>query len=136
MVKAVRPANAVRRRAAGPGAGKVWAVGDRLLHSSGAAGLLWCKKYYGWSVQRWLTGDPTTPPPPHQRWLTENAQWQRLHAHDVISMPDAWEYPYFCQWDLMFHSVAFAVFDPATAKEQCLLLRSPHYTAPNAQTPA
>ena len=109
---------------------------DRLLHSSGAAGLLWCKKYYGWSVQRWLTGDPTTPPPPHQRWLTENAQWQRLHAHDVISMPDAWEYPYFCQWDLMFHSVAFAVFDPATAKEQCMLLRSPHYTAPNAQTPA
>ncbi|MCP9830139.1 glucosidase [Synechococcus sp. HJ21-Hayes] len=109
---------------------------DRLLHNSGAAGLLWCKKYYGWSVQRWLTGDPTTPPPPHQRWLTENAQWQRLHAHDVISMPDAWEYPYFCQWDLMFHSVAFAVFDPATAKEQCMLLRSPHYTAPNAQTPA
>jgi hypothetical protein len=109
---------------------------DRLLHSSGAAGLLWCKKYYGWSVQRWLVGDPTTPPPPHQRWLTENAQWQRLHAHDVISMPDAWEYPYFCQWDLMFHSVAFAVFDPATAKEQCMLLRSPHYTAPNAQTPA
>jgi hypothetical protein len=109
---------------------------DRLLHSSGAAGLLWCKKYYGWSVQRWLEGDPTTPPPPHQRWLTENAQWQRLHAHDVISMPDAWEYPYFCQWDLMFHSVAFAVFDPATAKEQSMLLRSPHYTAPNAQTPA
>jgi hypothetical protein len=109
---------------------------DRLLHSSGAAGLLWCKKYYGWSVHRWLLGDPTTPPPPHQRWLTENAQWQRLHAHDVISMPDAWEYPYFCQWDLMFHSVAFAVFDPATAKEQCMLLRSPHYTAPNAQTPA
>jgi hypothetical protein len=97
---------------------------------------LWCKKYYGWSVQRWLVGDPTTPPPPPQRWLTENAQWQRLHAHDVISMPDAWEYPYFCQWDLMFHSVAFAVFDPATAKEQCMLLRSPHYTAPNAQTPA
>jgi DNA helicase-2/ATP-dependent DNA helicase PcrA len=29
-----QPANAVRRRAAGPGAGKVWAVGDRLLHSS------------------------------------------------------------------------------------------------------
>jgi hypothetical protein len=109
---------------------------DRLLHNSGAAGLLWCKKYYGWSVQRWLVGDPTTPPPPHQRWLTENAQWQRLHAHDVISMPDAWEYPYFCQWDLMFHSVAFAVFDPATAKDQCMLLRSPHYTAPNAQTPA
>jgi hypothetical protein len=36
----------------------------------------------------------------------------------------------------VFHAVAFAIFDPATAKPQCLLLRSPHYTAPNAQTPA
>ena len=109
---------------------------DRLIHSSAAAGLLWCKKYYGWSVLRWLDGDPTAAPPPHQRWTTHNAAWQRLHAHDVISMPDAWEYPYFCQWDLMFHAVAFAVIDPATAKQQCMLLRTPHYTAPNAQTPA
>jgi len=109
---------------------------DRLIHSSGAAGLLWCKKYYGWSMLRWLEGDPTAATPPSERWASGNAQWQRLHAHDVISMPDAWEYPYFCQWDLMFHAVAFAVFDPATAKQQCMLLRSPHYTAPNAQTPA
>ena len=109
---------------------------DRLIHASGAAGLLWCKKYYGWSVLRWLEGDPTGPKPPAERYQAENAYWKRLHAHDIISMPDSWEYPYFCQWDLMFHAVAFAVFDPATAKQQCLLLRSPHYTAPNAQTPA
>ena len=109
---------------------------DRRIHNAAAAGLLWGKKYYGWSVLRWLTGDPTAPPPAAQRWQSPNRQWQRLHAHDVISMPDAWEYPYFCQWDLMFHAVAFAIFDPATAKHQCTLLRSPHYTAPNAQTPA
>ena len=109
---------------------------DRLIHSSAAAGLLWCKKYYGWSVLRWLDGDPTSLVPPAQRWATDNAEWQRLHAHDVISMPDAWEYPYFCQWDLMFHAVAFAVIDPATAKQQAMVLRTPHYTAPNAQTPA
>jgi len=109
---------------------------DRRIHLAGTAGLLWCKKYYGWSVLRWLDGDPTGTPPPAQRRHTQNAYWKRLHAHDIISMPDCWEYPYFCQWDLMFHSVAFAVFDPATAKEQCMLLRKPHYTAPNAQTPA
>ena len=85
---------------------------------------------------RWLEGDPTGTPPPSERLHTQNAYWKRLHAHDVISMPDCWEYPYFCQWDLMFHAVAFALFDPATAKEQCMLLRKPHYTAPNAQTPA
>ena len=109
---------------------------DRRIHLAGTAGLLWCKKYYGWSVMRWLDGDPTGTPPPAERRHTQNAYWERLHAHDVISMPDCWEYPYFCQWDLMFHSVAFAVFDPATAKEQCMLLRKPQYTAPNAQTPA
>jgi hypothetical protein len=109
---------------------------DRRIHLAGTAGLLWCKKYYGWSVMRWLEGDPTGAVPPHERLDTQNAFWKRLHAHDVISMPDCWEYPYFCQWDLMFHAVAFAIFDPATAKEQCMLLRKPHYTAPNAQTPA
>jgi len=109
---------------------------DRRILLAGSAGLLWCKKYYGWSVMRWLEGDPTGTPPPAERLNTQNAIWKRLHAHDVISMPDCWEYPYFCQWDLMFHSVAFAVIDPATAKKQCMLLRKPHYTAPNAQTPA
>ena len=109
---------------------------DRQIQLAGTAGLLWCKKYYGWSVMRWLEGDPTSPKPPPQRWASANAYWKRLHAQQVISMPDSWEYPYFCQWDLMFHAVAFAMFDPATAKQQCMLLRTPHYTAPNAQTPA
>lgn len=109
---------------------------DRLIHTSALAGLLWCKKYYGWSVLRWLEGDPTQPKPPANRWHTETAQWRRLHAHNIISMPDAWEYPYFCQWDLMFHAVAFAIVDPEMAKQQAMLLRSPHFTAPSAQTPA
>ena len=109
---------------------------DRLIHTSALAGLLWCKKYYGWSVLRWLEGDPTQPTPPANRWDTDTALWSRLHAHHVISMPDAWEYPYFCQWDLMFHAVAFAILDPEMAKQQAMLLRSPHYTAPSAQTPA
>ncbi|MEB3331184.1 MAG: glucosidase, partial [Synechococcaceae cyanobacterium] len=43
---------------------------DRRIHLSGAAGLLWCKKYYGWSVLRWLEGDPTAPTPPAARWNT------------------------------------------------------------------
>jgi hypothetical protein len=109
---------------------------DRLIHTSALAGLLWCKKYYGWSVLRWLEGDPTQPPPPANRWQSETAQWRRLHANHIISMPDAWEYPYFCQWDLMFHAVAFAIVDPEMAKQQAMLLRSPHFTSPSAQTPA
>ncbi|MFN9622854.1 MAG: MGH1-like glycoside hydrolase domain-containing protein [Cyanobacteriota bacterium] len=109
---------------------------DRRIVLAGMAGLLWNKKFYNWSVLRWLEGDPTSPPPPPERWKSANAYWKRLHAHDVISMPDGWEYPYFCQWDLMFHAVCFALMDPATAKAQSMLLRDPRYTAPNAQTPA
>ncbi len=109
---------------------------DALIYRSAASGLLWCKKFYRWVVIRWLSGDPNHPAPPVERLKTENAYWRRLYADDVISMPDSWEYPYFCQWDLMFHSVSFAPIDPATAKTQSMLLRSPRYTAPNAQTPA
>ncbi len=109
---------------------------DAHIFRSAASGLLWCKKHYHWSVIRWLSGDPGHPPPPAERWQTQNAYWKRLYADHVIAMPDSWEYPYFCQWDLMFHAVAFAEVDPAMAKEQCMLLRSPRFTAPNAQTPA
>ncbi len=100
------------------------------------AGLLWCKKFYYYPVIKWLEGDPTMPPPPKERWLGRNAFWKELHAHDVISMPDCWEYPYFCAWDLMFQSVAFAMADAATAKRQSMLLRGERYTSPSAQQPA
>ena len=51
-------------------------------------------------------------------------------------MPDAWEYPYFCKWDLMFHAVAFADLDPAFAKKQSGILRTSRYVSPQAQVPA
>jgi len=106
------------------------------VHRSALAGLLWCKKFYYYPVSKWLEGDPTMPPPPPERAHGRNSFWKELHAHDVISMPDCWEYPYFCAWDLMFQSVAFAVADPATAKRQSMLLRGERYTSPSAQQPA
>jgi hypothetical protein len=48
---------------------------DRLIHGSGAAGLLWCKKYYGWSVLRWLDGIDLTGPKTPSRTLRKR---QRL----------------------------------------------------------
>lgn len=100
------------------------------------AGLLWCKKFYYYPVIQWLKGDPTMPPPPPERWTGRNSFWKEMHAHDVISMPDSWEYPYFCAWDLMFQSVAFTQADPATAKRQSMILRGERYTSPSAQQPA
>lgn len=107
-----------------------------LVQRRALAGLLWCKKFYYYPVIDWLRGDPTMPSPPPARWKSPNAFWKEMHAHDIISMPDSWEYPYFCSWDLMFQSVALAVVDPAVAKKQNMLLRGERYTAPNAQAPS
>lgn len=107
-----------------------------LIQRRALAGLLWCKKFYYYPVGRWLEGDPTMPPPPPERRHGRNVFWKELHAHDIISMPDSWEYPYFCAWDLCFQSVAFTVFDPATAKTQSMILRGERYTSPSAQQPA
>ena len=112
------------------------AADDRAIHAAAAAGLFWCRKFYNWTVSRWLRGDRTGPTPPEARWHTENAYWKTLRSRDVISMPDCWEYPYFCQWDLMFHAVAFAELDPGEAKRQCRMLRQASYTANNGQSPA
>jgi len=106
------------------------------VQRSALAGLFWCKKFYYYPVLKWLQGDPTMPPPPPERWHGRNAFWKEMHAHDIISMPDSWEYPYFCGWDLCFQSVAFTFADPAMAKHQSMLLRGERYTAPSAQQPA
>lgn len=107
-----------------------------LVQRRALAGLFWTKKFYYFPVMKWLQGDPTMPKPPKERWHLPNAFWKDMHAHDVISMPDCWEYPYFCAWDLMFHSVAFAVVDAGMAKKQNMVLRGERYTSPSSQMPA
>ena len=109
---------------------------DRAIHAAAAAGLFWCRKFYNWYVARWLRGDSNSLRPPESRWHTENAYWSTLRARNIISMPDCWEYPYFCQWDLMVHAVAFAELDPGEAKRQARMLRQASVTANNGQSPA
>ena len=109
---------------------------ERLVQRQALAGLLWCKQYYHYEVRRWLQGDPTQPPPPESRWNGRNADWQHLSNHDIILMPDAWEYPWYAAWDLAFHCVTVAMVDPDFAKEQVLLLLSSVYQHPHGQVPA
>ena len=65
-----------------------------------------------------------------------NASWRHLNNHDVISMPDKWEYPWYAAWDLAFHCVALAHVDPDFAKDQLLLLCREWYMHPTASCPA
>jgi len=100
------------------------------------AGLLWCKQFYHYDVERWLDGDPSTPPPPRERLTGRNKDWRHLDSLDVLSMPDTWEYPWFASWDLAFHCVALAHVDADFAKRQLLLLLREWYQHPNGELPA
>lgn len=109
---------------------------ERMVQRQAFAGLLWSKQFYHYDVQRWLAGDPAQPPPPAERWSGRNHTWLTLNNHDVISMPDKWEYPWYAAWDLAFHCVALALVDPCFAKDQLLLLLREWYMHPNGQLPA
>ncbi|WIM98409.1 glucosidase [Actinoplanes oblitus] len=106
---------------------------ERQVARQALAGMLWSKQYFGYDVERWLKEhgrDPLGAPD------IRNGEWFHLDAHDVISMPDTWEYPWFAAWDLAFHTVAFATIDLAFAKNQLELLLSRRYLHPNGQIPA
>ena len=79
--------------------------------------MIWSKQYYGYNVARWLDGDaPAQPDPPAGHKTHRNVDWRHLDAHDVIAMPDPWEYPWFAAWDLAFHAVVHAHVDAPFAK--------------------
>jgi hypothetical protein len=99
-------------------------------------GLLWSKQFYNYEVARWLRGDPDQPDPPAVRRSGRNCGWQHLYNADVISMPDAWEYPWYAAWDLAFHCIPLALVDPDYAKEQLVLLLREWYMHPSGALPA
>jgi hypothetical protein len=109
---------------------------ERSVQRQAFAGLLWSKQFYHYDVRQWLRGDPAEPPPPAERWNGRNHAWTHLNNHDVISMPDKWEYPWYAAWDLAFHTIPLALVDPQFAKDQLVLLLREWYMHPNGQLPA
>ena len=109
---------------------------EAIIMRQALSGMLWSKQFYHYDVARWLDGDPGRPAPPAARRTGRNAAWRHLNNHDVISMPDKWEYPWYAAWDLAFHAVALAHVDPTFAKDQLILLCREWYMHPNGQLPA
>jgi hypothetical protein len=109
-------------------------VEDHRIMRQALAGMIWSKQFFHFQVHRWLDGDQMQPP--SGRKFGRNHQWHHLRAADVISMPDAWEYPWFAAWDLAFHCVALALVDVDFAKEQIEVLLRENYLHPNGQIPA
>jgi len=70
---------------------------QKLVVRQAFAGLLWSKQFYHYVVEKWLEGDPKTPPSPRERGNVRNRDWKHIYNADVISMPDKWEYPWVCE---------------------------------------
>ncbi|MEO5754361.1 MAG: glucosidase [Chthoniobacterales bacterium] len=100
------------------------------------AGLLWTKQFYYYFVEEWLEGDPAQPTPPNERKMGRNADWTHLYNERVMSMPDAWEYPWYAAWDLAFHCIPLALVDPQFAKSQLDIILREWCQHPNGQIPA
>ena len=111
-------------------------VEARRVQRQAFAGLLWSKQFYHYNLPRWLHGDPLQPQPPPERLHGRNHEWIHFDSAEIMSMPDKWEYPWFAAWDLAFHTVAFALIDPAFAKGQLILLAREWFMHPNGQLPA
>jgi len=109
---------------------------ERNVLRQGYASLLWSKQFYNFNVADWIVGDPAQPKPPEQRITGRNQDWSHIVNHDVISVPDKWEYPWYAAWDLAFHMIPFGRLDPAFARDQLTLFLGGRYRHPSGQLPA
>ena len=79
--------------------------------------MLWSKQCYFFDVDKWLEEHGAEPIHLGSRQV-RNSEWQHMVSHDVISMPDKWEYPWFAAWDLGFHAKALSTVDVDFAKQR------------------
>jgi Mannosylglycerate hydrolase MGH1-like glycoside hydrolase domain len=100
------------------------------------AGMLWSKQCYYFDVDRWLRERHFHPLRSPSRRGTRNESWYHMFNHDVVSMPDKWEYPWYAAWDLAFHCIPLGMVDPDFAKSQLDLMLSQEYLHSTGQMPA
>ncbi len=108
---------------------------DHAIMRQALAGMIWCKQFFHYDVERWLKGDSFAAAREPPAWAAIGSG-SICKAGDVISMPDSWEYPWFAAWDLAFHCGALALVDVDFAKDQIELMLSDRYLHPNGQIPA
>jgi hypothetical protein len=99
------------------------------------AGMLWSKQFFFFDGDNWL--DEHHSNPLHSGYRNaRNSEWFHMLNHDIISMPDKWEYPWYAAWDLAFHTLPLSIVDPDFAKQQMELMLRAAYLHPNGQMPA
>lgn len=109
----------------------------RTVQRQAFAGLLWTKQFYHFIHDYWYRGDPDSDLPPTVGRANErNKEWKHLYNENILSMPDNFEYPFYCSWDTAFHTIPLAMIDPEFAKSQLDLLTREWYMSPQGQIPA
>ena len=106
------------------------------IQRAALSGMLWNKQFYNYDILQWQKGDPALPPPDKNRPHLRNHGWEHLTNFDVLSMPDKWEYPYFCSWDTAFHCIPLLLIDPDYTKRLLTLMTREWYMHPSGQLAA
>jgi hypothetical protein len=89
------------------------------LYRQALMSLLWNESYYRWDGASGV-----------------NPRWAGLvDVHDVLIMPDKWEYPWLASWDSAFHAVTAALIDPQIARDQLRLILSERWQQPDGHIP-
>ncbi len=109
---------------------------QRKIQRQAFAGMMWNKQFYYYNVNQWANGDPRMPFKFTGRNFERNSTWKHAYMHNILSMPDKWEYPWFAAWDLAFHTVTLARIDSDFAKRQLAVILREYYMHPNGQIPA
>ena len=59
----------------------------------------------------------------------------KVHANDVLIMPDKWEFPWLATWDTGFQAVAASLVDPQLGADQLRFLFSDRWQQPDGHLP-
>ncbi len=89
------------------------------VYRQALAGLLWAQSLYTWDGAS--SYDPS--------WAG------KVHANDVLIMPDKWEFPWLATWDTGFQAVAASLVDPQLAADQLRFLFSDRWQQPDGHLP-
>jgi hypothetical protein len=81
--------------------------------------MIWNETYYRW--------DGTTG---------VNPAWSgKVDAHDVLILPDKWEFPWLASWDSGFHALTARLIDPQLAQDQLDFVLSDRWQQPDGHVP-
>ena len=102
---------------------------EAMVMRQALSGMLWSKQFFFFDGDNWL--DEHHSNPLHTGFSnSRNSEWFHMLNHDIISMPDKWEYPWYAAWDLAFHTLPLAIVDPDFAKQQMELMLNALYLHP------